>query len=93
MVNEYFVDRDPAEKPVFEKLLTETKHSLPDKLLEFLPHFSFVMLKPDAYLRGLVPDILEFLVQNRVYPMKFTPMVLETNHIDNLYARFAQIWR
>ena len=85
MIDQYFKDRDPSEKEVFGSLLNELKGSIPEHLFRFFPFLSFIMLKPDAYLRGLVPDILKFLADNQVYPVKVSPQQLQADHIDSLY--------
>lgn len=89
MNDHYFKDRETSERAVFERLLSRISKTVPDELLSFAPYMSFVMLKPDAYLRGLVPDILAYLADNQVYPIRFRLEQLKASHIDDLY-RFVK---
>jgi nucleoside diphosphate kinase len=96
MIEQYFRDRDESEKAVFEQLFNKLQGVFPESLLEALPRISFIMLKPDAYLRGIVPDILELLKANSVYPVKFEAKTLSANDIDSLYMfvkpRYQESW-
>src|SRR5579859_7618663 len=96
MIEVYFRDRDQIEKPVFEDLLSEITRAVPNELLKFLPSLSFVMLKPDAYLRGLVPEIMAYLIQDSVYPVQVTVKHLRSEEVDRLYMfvkpRYLDSW-
>jgi nucleoside diphosphate kinase len=85
MIERYFTEREEEEQHVYKSLLTDVTKKLPDDLLGFLPSLSFIMFKPDAYLRGLIPSILELFVENRVYPIKYKLKQLEASDIDSLY--------
>src|ERR1039457_1300314 len=85
-----FKDRDPSEAPSFERLLSQVKAWVPGHLLPYLPCISFIMLKPDAYLRALVPEILAFLAANRVYPVKLAIRRLSGVELDDLYTFVKQ---
>lgn len=96
MIEKHFTDREQEEQVVFEKLLADVKRNLPDDLLWLLPSLSFIMFKPDAYLRGLVPSILKLLAENRVYAVKHTLKQLAAADIDSLYMfvkpRYIESW-
>jgi nucleoside diphosphate kinase len=95
-IESYFLDREEPEQVVYEKLLTDLKNKVPEDLLKYLPYVSFIMLKPDAYLRGLAPGILEFLQQNEVSPVKHVVKQLRAADIDRLYMfvkpKYQESW-
>ena len=95
-IENYFIDREEEEQPVFAKLLDDLKKNFSDDLLDALPSLSFIMLKPDAYLRGLVPSVLTFLKENNVYPVHYRLKQLDAAEIDELYMfvkpKYIESW-
>src|SRR5438309_1994660 len=96
MVEKYFTQREREEQSTYEALLTHAKTQLPKELFSFLSSMSFVMFKPDAYLRGVIPSILKLFVKNEIYPVKYKLKQLEAADIDKLYMfvkpKYIESW-
>lgn len=81
----YFLARDPIERQEFKRVHDKLTSAIDKGLLRSLPLISFVMLKPDAYLRGLIPPIMGWLAERHIYPFAYRLVKLSDADIDNLY--------
>lgn len=82
----WFLEReDQDERPVYKQLYEEMCSMIKAELLPTLPRFSFIMFKPDAYMRGIIPDILAYSNQKGVYHSLFKVQKLSSEIIDRLY--------
>ena len=82
----WFLEReDQDERPVYRQLYEEMCSKVKAELLPNLPQFSFIMFKPDAYMRGIIPEILAYANQNGVYHSLFKVQKLSSEIIDRLY--------
>ncbi len=85
MYRNYFRRSDSSEQQIYDQLLRGLEAAVDPSLLENLHKLSFIMFKPDAYLRGLVPSIMQVLIENHIFPIKWTRMELDSAAIDKLY--------
>lgn len=91
MDTRYFLERqDAIEAPVFKQLYDTFAKDLDPRLAEHLPRISFVMLKPDAYMRGIIPDVMRSLMDVNLYPAKYRLVQMSEAMIDNLYMFVKQ---
>lgn len=82
----WFLQReDQDERPVYKQLYGEMCSMIKPELLPTLPRFSFIMFKPDAYMRGIIPDILAYSNQQGIYHSLFKVQKLSSEIIDRLY--------
>src|SRR5207249_10223264 len=82
---EYFTRTELEEQRTYEALLADVRTHLSSDLVSFLSSISFIMFKPDAYLRGVIPSILKLFVENNIYPVNYRLKQLEGAEIDMLY--------
>lgn len=82
----WFLEReDQDERPIYQQLYEEMCSMIKAELLPTLPRFSFIMFKPDAYMRGIIPDILGYSNEQGVYHSLFKVQKLSSEIIDRLY--------
>ena len=88
----YFERRDPIEREVFMDLRERFLSEAEDEHIKSLQYFSFAMIKPDAFARGLAPEIVERLRENFIIgAVKLTEM--DAQMIDELYMFVKQRYR
>ncbi len=91
-MSSYFERRDPIERQVFMDLRERFLSEADDEHIRSLPYFSFAMIKPDAFARGLAPEIVERLKENFIIgAIKLTEM--DPPMIDELYMFVKQRYR
>lgn len=94
---QYFLNRaDEIEQPEYSRLFESLSKDFPlgwDKEIE---NFSFVMLKPNAYLSNSIPDIFSKFKSNYIEVMEYKLITLSEEHLDNLYCfiknKYASSW-
>ena len=92
----YFDRDDPLEREVFSRLKESFLSEADDEHIKALDSLSFALVKPDAFARGLAPDVMERLKDSgfTVGAMKLTEMDPPT--IDDLYVfvrqRYVDSW-
>ncbi len=90
-IEQYFLNReDPLEQDEYDELYTLVSKSIPPERLELLPRLSFMMLKPNAYLAGQMPALIEELRREGVYIFAHRFGTLTPEEIDELY-KFVKI--
>lgn len=90
MTEEFFLNRPTIEVDEYKKVHDELIDSINSDLLSQITSMSFLMLKPDAYLRGFIPSILNRIQEYDIYPIKYSLLDLSENLIDNLYMFVKQ---
>ncbi len=85
MYAHYFTQRPAAELPVYAALLESLQAQIEPCLLDNLPRMTFALIKPDTYLRGLVPVILDLLRENGVCVHFISRATMDAALIDDLY--------
>lgn len=96
-VKEYFLNRtDDFERREYEKLYTFISNYISESELSFLSNVSFIMLKPNAYLEGQIPDLIDALEREGIYVFRYKLKVLTESEIDQLYmfvkGRYSESW-
>lgn len=93
---DYFLQRDPIESTEYAAVYQEVRAQIDLDLLENLPRMSFLMLKPDAYLRGLMPDIVSAFSNHGIVVTTSHLVQLDDDLIDHLYmfvkTKYASSW-
>lgn len=96
MYRNYFLNRPDLEKESYKNLLDRLNKEIGSDMLNELPAISFLMLKPDAHIRGLMPEIVNSLVANKVYPLSVSLVKLTQSQIESLYMfvkqKYADTW-
>ena len=95
--NKYFINRkDETEQPEYSRLLELLDKNFPVDWDRNIENFSFVMLKPNAYLSNSIPDIIAKLQLNKIKVMEYKLVKLSEEHLDNLYCfiknKYANSW-
>ncbi|MEM2291372.1 MAG: nucleoside-diphosphate kinase [Candidatus Korarchaeum sp.] len=92
----HFDRRDPLEREVFSRLREIFLSEADDEHLRALDSFTFALLKPDTFARGLVPEVMERLKDSGflIGAIKLTEM--DPAMIDELYMfvkqRYSDSW-
>lgn len=93
----YFVNRtDETEQPEYSRLLESLENYFPVGWDSKIENFSFVMLKPNAYLSNSIPEIFSEFKLNNIEVMEYKLIKLSEEHLDNLYCfiknKYATSW-
>ncbi len=92
----YFDREDPLERDVYLKLREKVEEEADPGEIEQLPRFSFAMIKPGAYLRGLAPEVISRLRENGFKVMLMTVKKMSSKEIDDLYMfvkeKYQESW-
>jgi len=96
-VREYFLNRpDDFERSEYGRLYAFISEHIPESELRFLLNVSFVMLKPNAYLEGQIPALIDALRQEAVYVFRHKLKILTESELDQLYMfvkrRYSESW-
>lgn len=92
----HFDRRDPLEREVFSRLKESFLSEADDEHVKALESFTFALIKPDAFARGLAPETVERLKDSgfTIGAIKLSEMDPDT--IDELYMfvkqRYADSW-
>lgn len=92
----YFDRRDPLEREIFSRLKESFLSEADDEHIRALDSFTFALLKPDTFARGLAPEVIERLKDSgfTVGAIKLTEM--DPTMIDELYMfvkqRYLDSW-
>ncbi len=89
----YFDREDPLEKDVYLKLMEMIEEEADPGEIELLPRFSFAMIKPGAYLRGLAPEVISRLRENGFKVVLMTVRKMSSEEIDDLYMFVKEEYR
>lgn len=81
----FFEREDPKERLQFQQLYEEICSMVKQELLPQLSSLSFIMFKPDTYLRGIISEVLAYLNLNGIYVSQFKVKKLSSEMIDRLY--------
>lgn len=93
----YFLNRaDESEQLIYKDLLERLNNDFPVGWDNQIEDFSFIMLKPNAYLSDVIPDIIAKIKANNIEVMAYKLEKLTEEHLDNLYcfikAKYANSW-
>jgi nucleoside diphosphate kinase len=96
-VREYFFNRpNDFERSEYERLYAFISERISKAKLRLLPNISFVMFKPDAYLRGLIPALLNALKEEGIYIFRYRLKRLSESELDELYMfvkrKYSESW-
>ncbi|NLE84495.1 MAG: nucleoside-diphosphate kinase [Chloroflexi bacterium] len=93
----YFLNRtDQTEQPEYTRLCEYLYNNFPVGWDNKIENFSFVMLKPNAYLSNSIPEIITQLHLNNIEIMEYKLIMLSEEHLNNLYCfiknKYANSW-
>jgi nucleoside diphosphate kinase len=93
----YFLNRaDEIEQSEYSKLFESLDKYFPLGWDNNIENFSFVMLKPNAYLSNSIPEIFSEFKKNDIDIMEYKLIYLTEEHLDNLYCfiknKYASSW-
>lgn len=94
---QYFLNRaDEIEQPEYCRLFESLDKYFPPGWDNLIENFSFVMLKPNAYLSNSIPEIFSQFKSNNIEIMEYKLLKLSEEHLDNLYCfiknKYASSW-
>ncbi|MCS7102480.1 MAG: nucleoside-diphosphate kinase [Candidatus Korarchaeum sp.] len=92
----HFDRRDPFEREVFSRLKEIFLSEADDEHLRALESFTFALVKPDAFARGLAPEVIERLKDSGFTIGAIRLAEMDSDMIDELYMfvkqRYADSW-
>lgn len=86
----YFDREDELERPVFSKLKEEFLSNAEEEHISLLPKMTFAMIKPDAFVRGLAPEVIRRLKEEGLTPVAMQVTEMDEELIDELYMFVKQ---
>ncbi len=81
----YFDREDEIERPVFAELREKFLSEADDEHVASLPKMTFAMVKPDAFVRGLAPEVIGRLKESGLTPVAMKVTEMDEALIDELY--------
>ncbi len=86
----YFSREDKVEEPVFAELKEEFLSEADEEHISSLPKMTFAMIKPDAFVRGLAPEVIRSLKDSGLIPVAMKVTEMDEALIDELYMFVKQ---
>lgn len=86
----YFDREDEIERPVFARLKEEFLSEADEDHINMLPKITFAMIKPDAFVRGLAPEVIRRLKDSGLVPVAMRVTEMDEALIDELYMFVKQ---
>ncbi len=86
----YFSREDEVERPVFAELKEEFLSEADEDHVSSLPKMTFAMIKPDAFMRGLAPEVIRRLNDSGLIPVAMKVTEMDEALIDELYMFVKQ---
>lgn len=92
----HFERKDPIEREVFRELKERFLSEADEEHLKSFENFTFALIKPDAFARGLAPEVLERLLENGFIVSALRVTEMDPEIIDELYMfvkqRYSDSW-
>lgn len=86
----YFERGDEIERPVFAELKERFLSEADEEHVNSLPRMTFAMVKPDAFVRGLAPEVIRRLREAGLTPVAMKVTEMDEATIDELYMFVKQ---
>ncbi|MDK2372138.1 MAG: nucleoside-diphosphate kinase [Candidatus Korarchaeota archaeon] len=86
----YFEREDEVERPVFAELKDKFTSEADEEHISSLPKMTFAMVKPDAFVRGLAPEVISRLKESGLIPVAMKVTEMDETLIDELYMFVKQ---
>ncbi len=86
----YFLDRDKSQTEEFNRAYDVFRKSIPPELQNSIVNTAFILFRPDAYLRGLIPEIVNEFNKQGIYLVNFIKLKLSQELLNSLYI-FAKL--